>query len=94
MLEGKLMYKEICNQKLAWDAPLPDVYENRWKKWEHKLPNGVTLPRSLATYQEPINEIKLYAFGDASGHGVSAAIYDVVTQEFGVTQGLVLPNKG
>lgn len=24
MLEGKLIYIEICNQKLAWDAPLPD----------------------------------------------------------------------
>ena len=89
MLEGKLIYREICNQKLAWDALLPDVYANRWKNWEHKLPNSVTLPRSLATYQEPIKEIKLQAFGDASGHGVSAAIYAVIVQESGVTQGLV-----
>ncbi|XP_068747453.1 uncharacterized protein [Montipora capricornis] len=28
MLEGKLIYRAICNQKLAWDAPLPDVYTN------------------------------------------------------------------
>ena len=47
------------------------------------------MPRSLANYQEPIKEIKLHTFGDASGHGVSAAIYAVVTQESGVTQGLV-----
>ena len=89
MLDGKLIYREIWNQNLASDVPLPDVYANRWKNWEHKLPNSVTLPRSLATYQEPIKEIKLHAFGNASGHGVSAAIYAVVTQESGVTQGLV-----
>ena len=29
------------------------------------------------------------AFGDASGHGVSAVTYAVVMQESGVTQGLV-----
>ena len=88
MLEGKLIYREICNQKLAWDALLPDVWTNQWKNWEHKLPNRVTLPHSLATYQERIKEMKLHAFGDASGHGVSAAIY-AVTQESGITQGLV-----
>ena len=62
-------------------------------KQTDKLPNSVTLPHSLATYQELIKEIKLHAFGDASGHGVSAAIYAVVTQESGVTS-LVFPNKG
>ena len=80
MLEGKLKYREICNQKLAWDALLPDVCANRWKNWEQKLPNRVTLLRSLATYQELIKEMKLHAFGDASGHGVSAAIYAVMQE--------------
>ena len=28
MLEGKLIYREICHQKLTRDAPLPDVYTN------------------------------------------------------------------
>ena len=43
-------------------------------------------PRSLVQYQEPIDNIKLRAFGDASIHGVCAAVYAVVT---GVTQGLI-----
>ena len=33
--------------------------------------------------------MKLHAFGDASGRGVSAAVYAVVTQPSGVTQGLI-----
>lgn len=45
--------------------------------------NSVTLLCSLATYQEPTKKIKLHAFRDVSGHGVSAAIYAVVTQESG-----------
>ena len=75
--------------KLYDTLGLVDVYANRWKNWEHKLLHSVTLPRSLATHQEPIKEIKLHAFGDASGNGVNTAIYVVVTQESGVTQGLV-----
>ena len=40
-------------------------------------------------YQEPIEKIKLHAFGDASRDGVGAAIYAVVTQASGISQGLV-----
>ena len=57
------------------------------------MPNSATLPCSLANYQEPIKEIKLHAFGDASGHGMSAAIYAVVMQESGITRGLVAANS-
>ena len=45
--------------------------------------------RALAPYQEPINEVELHAFGDASGCGVAAAVYAVVRQDSGTTQGLV-----
>ena len=33
--------------------------------------------------------MQLHAFGDASGYGVRAAVYAVVTQDSGVTKGLV-----
>ena len=48
------------------------------------------MQRNIPTYQEPIEEIQLHSFGDASGRGVSAAVYAVVTQASGVTQGLVI----
>ena len=44
----------------------------------------LSLPRCLTIHQESIKEVKLHAFGDASGYGVSAVIYAVVTQESGV----------
>ena len=88
-LNGKCIYREACDHKIAWDAPLPTAIGTKWRNWEQKLPNTVSLPRCLTIHQEPIKEVKLHAFGDASGYGVSAMIYAVVNQESGVTQGLV-----
>ena len=88
-LSGKLIYRDACNDKLAWDTQLPGELSSKWLKWERGLPSQVTVPRSLAAYQEPIDGITLHAFGDASGVGVAAAVYAVVKQPSGVTQGLV-----
>ena len=89
VLDGKRIYREICNQKITWDAPLPEFITRQWLTWEKQLPTFLSTQRSLATFREPIEEIQLHAFGDASGYGVSAALYAVVTQDSGVTQGLV-----
>ena len=50
-------------------------------------------------HEEKILSIDLHAYGDASGEGVSAAVYAGVEQPSGVNQGLVtakswLPKKG
>ena len=49
----------------------------------------MTTPRPIAPYQEPIKEIHLHAFGDASGKGVSTAVYGVSRQDSGDTQMLI-----
>ena len=89
MLEGKLIYREVCELKRSWDEPLPEAVANQWSKWERQLPEAVSILRSLTSHHEPIQEVQLHAFGDASGRGVCAAVYAVVTQASGVTQGLV-----
>ena len=45
--------------------------------------------RSIPLYQEEIEEVTLHAFGDASGRGVCAAVYAVVTQNSGISHGLI-----
>ena len=45
--------------------------------------------RSIPLYQQEIDKIELHAFSDASGRGVCASVYAVVTQASGVSQGLV-----
>ena len=88
-LGGKLLYRDACEARVAWDAQLPGDLTSRWAKWERGLPGRVTAPRSLAKYQEQVQSISLHAFGDVSGRGVAAAVYTVVTQPSGVNQGLV-----
>ncbi|XP_028415663.1 uncharacterized protein LOC114539026 [Dendronephthya gigantea] len=88
-LQGKLLYRDCCDRKVAWDARLPSDLEGRWLKWETSLPNHVNAPRSLAQFQEKIEDVKLHAFGDASGYGVAASVFAVVKQQSGISQGLV-----
>ena len=65
-LEGKIMYRDICKEKTAWDAEIPLQIAKKWSKWENNLPDQVEVPRSLAVAEEEIHEITLHAFSVAS----------------------------
>ena len=88
-LQGKIIYREVCQKKVPWDAPLSSEQKNHWLKWVKQLPNGVAVPRSIPMFQENIESIQLHGFGDASGKGVAAVVYAVVNQPSGTTQGIV-----
>ena len=90
-LEGKVLYRDACQKKMAWDAELPQELLKLWQKWEMKLPVKTEVPRALVPAREPIQAIALHAFGDASAQGVAAADYAVVEQTSWVNQGLVAP---
>ena len=88
-LQGKLLYRSACDVKCEWDSKLPDHLMRSWRMWESKSEH-LHLVRSLTTYREPIGNISLHAFGDASGHGVAAAVYAIVEQQSGINRGLVV----
>ena len=88
-LEGKMLYRDACQERKAWDAELPQELVKRWQKWEMKLPVKTEVHRALVPAKEPIQAITPHAFGDASAQGVTAAVYAVVIQTSGVNQGLV-----
>lgn len=88
-LGGKLLYRNACQLKIAWDKQLPGDLMKSWSKWESQLPEGITAPRTIAKHREPITNINLHCFGDASGRGVSAALYAVLFQPSGTSVGLV-----
>ncbi|XP_068675546.1 uncharacterized protein [Montipora foliosa] len=88
-LQGKLLYRDARDKKCACDAPPPPTLTRQWKKWENSLPQRINCPRSLTPIRESIEGFKLHAFGDASGRGVAAVVYAVVTHSSSESQGLV-----
>ena len=88
-LEGKLVYRAACKLKAPWDAKLDDKLSQRWENWERITPKNKSIPRPIVDYREPVDELELHTFGDASTQGVSAAVYSIVRQQSGVTQRLV-----
>ena len=89
MLVAKLLYRDICDGKISWDAQLPEPLLSRRKVWQSSLTEEITVPRPLAPYRVAVTAIELHSFGDASSQGVCAAVYAVVYQGDKVTQGLV-----
>jgi hypothetical protein len=83
------VYRAACESKTPWDAKLDDKLTQRWKKWERITPKIETTPRAIVDHREPVDELELHAFGDASTQGVGAAVYSIVRQKSGVTQRLV-----
>lgn len=88
-LSGKLIYRDICDSKALWDQELEGALMKHWQSWNANLPEQIEVPRTLAPHREKICSIDLHAFGDTSGQGTAAAVYAVVHQEQGATQGLV-----
>ena len=89
LLQGKQIYREVCDSKVSWDTKLSGGIQKRWEKWESILTPEVTVPRTIAPFHEPREKLEIHAFGDASGEGLCAAVYTVVRQSSGVTQGLL-----
>ena len=53
-LQGKMIFREACESKISWDAPLPDKLAKLWDSWESRLPARVSTRRSVATYRESV----------------------------------------
>ena len=49
-LEGKQIYRDICQSQRAWDASLDESLQKRWKKWEEETPSEYTVPRSITSH--------------------------------------------
>ncbi|CAB4012044.1 Hypothetical predicted protein [Paramuricea clavata] len=88
-MSRKIIYRDICDAKLPWDAELDGVLESQWLSCKRMLPDMITVPRPIARHQEPITDIQHHGFGHASNQGVSAVVYALAKQDSRDTQTLV-----
>ena len=66
LLNAKLIYREICDNKLGWDKEVPQDIATKWINWVKLLPTYVSIPRSVITPSQFIYQIELHGFEDAS----------------------------
>jgi len=96
VLVSPVIYRAGFDTKGAWNADLSRDLAKQWVKWESRLPQSFTMPRSLVVHREEIEQIDLHSFGDACANGVAVA---VVRQASGTNPGLIaarsrLPKQG
>ena len=82
-LQGKLIYRGMCEERLGWDQEFHEPLRKRWAEWYERLPDHYTVPRALTPYQDSVQAMCLHGFGDACKDGVSAVVYAVTKQESG-----------
>ena len=63
VLQGKLIFRDACELKTSWDAPLTPEIVTRWRKWKREvMSQEIAIPRSLPNFREPIQSITLHGF--------------------------------
>ena len=83
---GKVIFSELCDEKIPWYAKAPECLKNKYVKWVRdtsSLKNEI--PRSVALNKESITAVDLYVFGDAS----AVASFAVFHQPSITNQGLL-----
>ena len=83
ILQGKMIFCDVCKTKAPWDADIREPLSKRWTDWEKSLPSEETVRRPIVNYREPVLNVELHTFGDASTKGVGAVVYSVVRQPSG-----------
>ena len=90
LLTAKVIFRDICDSKLGWDADLPEELKRRWEKWLKNLPVQLKMPRAIPREIGVIVELILHGFADASLLGCCAVIYAVIKQAGVISQGFLI----
>ena len=77
-MAAKVLFQELCVDKLGWDDPLPGDKASRWEAWLRKLQEVGRISISRCLIDKTRGEIlscQLHGFGDASKKAYCAVVY-------------------
>ena len=86
VLEGKLILQQLVvmgkkannDNPLGWDDPLPEIMNQRWRRWRDVLPNQekVSIPRCYHRRRfGNVERREIHAFSDTSKEAIGTAVY-------------------
>ena len=74
----KVLFQELCKQKINWDDPLPTGIKEEWASWCNELARieHVKIPRCYThgDQQDPVS-YQLHGFCDSSLSGYAVVVY-------------------
>ena len=67
---AKILFQEVCKQKIDWDANFTEETLKGWDAWCHDLIKTREIITARCIYQHPIEEVvecSLHGFGEQEG---------------------------
>ena len=100
-LQTRLLFKNICNEKLDWDDIILEKFAKEWSNLLNSLGDikHINIDRYVSTTSNPGNVLELHGFCDASKVAFCTAIYiRVISNSIVVASALtakcrLVPNK-
>ena len=96
MVSMKLLFQELCKEKIDWDSPLPDSICAKWRAIVSDLIDlgPIEIDRSvLNADDEEISSIELHGFADASSYAYGATVYLRIRHKSGHVSSSLIASK-
>ena len=76
ILEMKILYQQLWEEKLGWDDTVPEPYRTKHQDWRTQLPvlSDIQIPRCYFS-EEATLTVELHGFSDASEAAYAAVVY-------------------
>ena len=92
VMSAKVLFQELCLERLSWDDFLPADKVRRWDVWlnDLKMTERISLPRFIVEGMDnETTRVTFHGFGDVSKHANCAMSYLVIETSAGIYTKLI-----